>query len=333
LANPGKDKDGRRSVSDIVLRAGAVAGALASIVGLGALLWPDSPGRLAASLENVEADVNVGLAEFSARQRTAEAGTAVEITRPPGGARPYTVLAGVQSERDLAQQPEPEGAPESPPAEAPPEATSPAEPEVDPQAQPETGVEPEMETGAQRQLDELSEAQVVDEVEEKLPSEKLPPGCEYELAGGDGAAELQCAHVQALRFLAPGDVDEESSGQATVAAKDLLKVLRGTRVRPLSGGTSEPLGATLNFDLSLEGYEGKRVEVRWSLYNARADVRVPRDWLVNRRALVAEPDAPSERASNDFWVPLPRQRGPFFVRLTAYDGGTRIARADSETFR
>ena len=120
---------------------------------------------------------------------------------------------------------------------------------------------------------------------------------------------------------------------AVAAAKDLLKVLRGTRERQLPGDTPEPVGVTLNFDLTLEGYEGKRVDVRWSLYNADDGVRVPRDWLVNRRALVAEPDAPSERASSDFWIPLPRQRGPFFVRLTAYDGESRIARADSKPFR
>jgi len=296
---------------------------------------------VAAGLDNVEVDLNVGLAEFSARQRTANAGSAVEVTRSPGGPMPYTVLASVQSpEGGLAQQPEPEIAPESPPREvAPespppevvPEATPPTEPEVEPQDQSETSVQPE--TGVEPELDELSEAQVVDEVEQKLPSEELPAGCEYELAGGDGPAGVQCDDEQALEFLAPGDVDEDSSGGATAAAKDLLKVLRDTRVRPLAGDSSEPLGVTVNFDLDLEGYEGKRVEVRWSLYTARAGVRVPRDWLLNRRALVARPDAPSERASNGFWVPLPRQKGPFFVRLTAYDGDKRIARADSKPFR
>jgi len=118
-------------LSDSVVRAGAVAGALASIVGLGALVWPDSPGRLAASLENVGLDLNVGYSEFLSRQRTADAGTAVAGTR------------------------------------------------------------------------------------------------------GDGSAT------------------EEGSGRAVAAARDLLKVLRGTRERELPGDTSEPLGVTPSFDLTL----------------------------------------------------------------------------------
>jgi len=41
-----------------------VAGAVASVVGLGALLRSDSPGRLAASVENVAVDLDVGFSEL-----------------------------------------------------------------------------------------------------------------------------------------------------------------------------------------------------------------------------------------------------------------------------
>ena len=60
---------------------------------------------------------------------------------------------------------------------------------------------------------------------------------------------------------------------------------------------------------------------------------MPREWLVNRRALVARPEVASDRASGDFWVPLPRRRGPYFVRLGVYDEGTRLTFADTESFR
>jgi len=51
-----------------------VATALAAIVGLVTLLWPDAPPRLKAQLDHIEVDTNVRLSEFSARQRVADAG-------------------------------------------------------------------------------------------------------------------------------------------------------------------------------------------------------------------------------------------------------------------
>ena len=91
---------------------------------------------------------------------------------------------------------------------------------------------------------------------------------------------------------------------------------------------------TVSFDLQLEGFKGRRSYVRWSLYDARADRRVPRDWLINRRVLSMRGKANSDRASKEFWVPLPRRQGPFFVRVSAYDDqGTRLTYEDTKAFR
>jgi len=41
-----------------------------------------------------------------------------------------------------------------------------------------------------------------------------------------------------------------------------------------------------------------------------------------------------DRESSEFWVPLPKRRGPFFVRLTVYDDeGERLTFSDSKSFR
>jgi len=129
-------------------------------------------------------------------------------------------------------------------------------------------------------------------------------------------------------------VDALTGDGAVAKAKALLKVLDNTRARSLPSGATEPLGVTLGFDLELEGFEGERVEVRWSLYDAGAGERVPRDWLSNRRALAMRPEAAFDRPSAEFWVPLPKQRGPYFVRLSTYDDqGKRLAYADSKSFR
>ncbi len=56
---------------------------------------------------------------------------------------------------------------------------------------------------------------------------------------------------------------------------------------------------------------------------------MPRDWLLNRRAV----QLTDEGASHDFWVPLPKLRGPFFVRIGIYDEGKRLTFRDSRPFR
>jgi len=111
------EEKGRRSLLDLILRAGAVATALAAIVGLVTLLWPDAPPRLKAQLDHFQADTNVRLSEFAARQRVADAGTtpsrrlavsrsrqggqAVMLLATHGGSRELPLLAGPEDPEDF----------------------------------------------------------------------------------------------------------------------------------------------------------------------------------------------------------------------------------------
>jgi len=144
---------------------------------------------------------------------------------------------------------------------------------------------------------------------------------------------------------ADGDVVEGDDGaepasrtEAIQSANKFLRALRGTRVRRSSSAsgsvTQEVLGVTVSFDLQLEGLKGRHSYVRWSLYSARGNRRVPRDWLINRRVLSLQGKANEDRASKEFWVPLPRAKGPFFVRVSAYDDqGSRLTYEDTKPFR
>ena len=327
------EEKGRWSLLDLILRAGAVATALAAIVGLVTLLWPDAPPRLRAKLDNLEVDTNVRLSEFSARQRVADAGVtparrlavsprsrqggqAVLLLASHGGPRELPLLAG-----------SPEGGGGSP--QGGPGETEDAQPQPDGTEGPSSQQPDETEApGFQSELDppESESKSGSSEDEQKRVEEQFPEaedGCSLGTTvrceeGSEGAAA-----VDAL------------TGEGAVAkAKALLKVLNNTRARSLPSGATEPLGVTLGFDLELEGFKGRSVEVRWSLYDAGAGERVPRDWLSNRRALAVRPEAAFDRPSAEFWVPLPKQRGPFFVRLSVYDDqGRRLAYADSKSFR
>ena len=350
-ASGDEEKQGRRSLADIVVRLGAIATALGAIIGVATLLWPDSPVRLVASLDRLEVDAGVALSEFSARQRVADAGAdptlvaarnagegpvlaathrsppAIALAQAPdGGAAPSQ---GPDDQAPDGGDAPSQGSEDQPQSEdsQPPPAESQGEPSPSEPGRSESSTQSDGASSQRR-----SEGEILTKVKEKLPPEKLPDACSYEgsdvVCGGSDEAFMR-------RLLPPSDIEEGAGGDGAVAnAKALLAVLENTRSRPVSSGGTEPMGVTLSFDLELEGFSGKKAEVRWSLYDAGARKRVPRDWLVNRRALALRPEAAFDRESSEFWVPLPKRRGPFFVRLTVYDDeGERLTFSDSKSFR
>ena len=94
-----------------------------------------------------------------------------------------------------------------------------------------------------------------------------------------------------------------------------------------------PVGVTVNYDVTLTGFRGRPVTVRWSLHRLNGAV-LPYDWLRSEAAkrLIGEFD--KDTASDRFWVPLPRIGGPFFVRVELYDqDGVRLTYRDTERIR
>jgi hypothetical protein len=305
----GDDNRARTSLADRVIKAGAVAAAIASIVGLVTLLWPEGddepePTKRDASFDEVEVSRPLSLAEFSSRQEFADAGASL---------RPVAITA--QGPAEGGQPPEVDPVP-------PPQT----EPEPPPQT--ETSTTPEDGSGGEG--DGEPPVVILGEVEQKLPETKLPENCRYETV--DGQPQVLCRQAQALLFLPDDEVEDTGGDQVAANAEALLKVLRNTRSRPLPSGKSEPLGVTVHFDLTVEGYQGKEIDVRWSLYDAGSRSRLSPDWLVNRRALRARPEVQSDSAEGEFWIPLPPQKGPYYVRIAAYDGRNLLASEKSKPF-
>jgi hypothetical protein len=129
--------------------------------------------------------------------------------------------------------------------------------------------------------------------------------------------------------------DEDGSpaevNPATVK-RQLVKLLASTRTLASGGGKVQPVGVTVNYNVSLTGFRGRTVTVRWSLYSAEGGV-VPRDWLRNRPIRWLKGEAEKDSASDSFWVPLPKIGGRFFVRIGLYkEDGVRLDYADTEEF-
>jgi hypothetical protein len=128
----------------------------------------------------------------------------------------------------------------------------------------------------------------------------------------------------------------EGEDPVDVVAQRVQKIFRGIRTGVVDQATGKRplLGVDVNFDVSVTGYNGRKVEVRWSLHRLRNGVdSTPIDWLVDRRVLRLTPDASTAKASPEFWAPLPKGKGTYFIRVGLYDGDTRLATQDTPHFR
>jgi len=282
------------------------------------------PAERGAELSDVAIDRNVTLDEYAIRHENDSASR-------PGSA------SLMHLEVHLVAQAIPE--------DVPPEEPEPQEPE---EPQPEEPEPEEPQPGGQTTADDMGvllrrpfspkESEALNAgVQEVIDESQLDvgPACE------EDAMQPKCP-LPALLFL-PADVEagvltveQEGPLSAETVARRLRKIFNGTRTRPLSpaGGKRQMVGATVNFNVSMTGFDDGRADVRWSLYSAGDNALVPRDWLRTQRALSLRGEANKDSASGEFWVPLPKAKGPFFIRLGVYDDdNTRLDYADTPRFR
>jgi hypothetical protein len=123
--------------------------------------------------------------------------------------------------------------------------------------------------------------------------------------------------------VAPEDYSPEQEKQVTAQAA-LVKT---------STGTAEPVGRLVDLSVAFHGLKHRCIQLRWSLYEAPTGVRAKELWLRDRPALRFVPDRQDQSASQQFWVPVPRRGGRFFVRMGLFEpDGTRLTVARTEMF-
>jgi len=88
-------------------------------------------------------------------------------------------------------------------------------------------------------------------------------------------------------------------------------------------------GVFVEFDVSIIGYNGQPLPLRWSLFDAVSGSEVSEAKGTTLRA-----EAPSDRATWHIWAPLPRRRGKFFLLIQLFDpkGVVPLDRAQTESF-
>jgi hypothetical protein len=336
-ANDGSGSRNWPNPIQLLLGVGGIAAAILSIAGVISLLTPNEPPSPRGSFESVTADQGQGFREFVSRLETAS----LPGTGTGGRSAAYLASVPLLDSAQVAQSPNGTVDPGSTDTETlPPDTTDTETPPTDTTDTdtPSTDTTDTDTPSTDTPID-TEDGQVLDDLQSSLPPEQLPPNWRYKDTNGDTGLLLpRKDRDEAMSWLDPsssapgssGDSGDRKSGEVVVAAKELLRVFRVTRRQPVSGSDkTEPVGAAVNFNLSLENLKGQAVVVRWSMYRAGAGSALPHDWLVNRRIFVEEIERSKHTVSKQFWVPLPRRPGPYFVRLSAWDGAERLDYQDS----
>ncbi len=306
-----------------MIAAGAVAGAIGTIVGLRHVIWPPPPPELRASISNLGFDPNVTLAEYRVRNEGASA---------PAPARRREQLAAELSSTTTAPT-------TTAPTTTEPTTTEPTTTEPT-TTEPTTGTT----TGTTGEhgvvpLSPVARAQLDAGVHEALNGTEPVPGGTLQMGTvdlGDKCVEnfaspncgLGSSSLEGLGVRNP-DGSPANLDPAEFARR-LRKLLATSRMQAVPGGKVVPVGVTVNYDVSLTGFRGRSVTVRWSLHRPNG-ATLPYDWLRSEAARRLIGEADKDSASDSFWVPLPRTGAPFFVRLALYDeDGVRLTYADTK---
>ncbi len=92
------------------------------------------------------------------------------------------------------------------------------------------------------------------------------------------------------------------------------------------------VGKVISFDISVIGFKGKRLPIRWSTHFENGEV-VPDERLKNQLALELQSDECHDGGRRAIWTPLPAETGTFFVRITLADRhGEELAAVDTPLF-
>jgi hypothetical protein len=95
----------------------------------------------------------------------------------------------------------------------------------------------------------------------------------------------------------------------------------------------QPFGELISVNLELAGLQGQPVFLSWSIFQKDGENHLSKSWLGNFVAYRLEGTTNDDTGTLEMWIPLPKQHGPYFVRLTLTSpGGASLASMDSGLF-
>jgi hypothetical protein len=167
---------------------------------------------------------------------------------------------------------------------------------------------------------------VVDSVGSQVAGHNPLDTCEHRI---DGVCAV------ALQLITAASTDPEGDPvPKDVAVRRLIGLLNATRTTITPSGDTVPQGVELAFNVQLLGLEGRRVFITWSVFERNSRDRLFGNWLRTNTSYRLKARDDDDPVDLNIWVPLPKERGRYFVRIWAYvdDDREPIQHRDSPRF-
>jgi hypothetical protein len=128
--------------------------------------------------------------------------------------------------------------------------------------------------------------------------------------------------------------DASAAGKpAAKTTAERVRELKDMRTAKVKGSRKRQLvGVVVSANVEVSGLRGKEVMLSWSMWQTGGDQRVYGAWLNERLAYRLKATTDDDTASLDFWVPLPRTRGPYIIRARLAYNGDALAAGDTQPF-
>jgi hypothetical protein len=287
------------TASKAITSAGAIAGAIVAIVGVGKLVIPDkqpSNPHDSVSIRAVQA-IPQSLSDFRpALRREREA---------DGGSITGTIVLAANALKLLAEVTH-----DRPAERANAQVLAPKVPVVLPEAT----------TSADFVA---TAATIVDTAQPLVPDVNLE-SCDLKMGG-------VCMAI--LFMLGAISVDREGRAVAPeVAAKRIATVLSRTRTVK-AGGRRVPLGLLVTTKIRLVGLNHRDVSLMWSVLPIDGQGALGPVWRGPNLSYRLSAEDEDDRVVVPLWIPLPKRKGRYIVRLDAFRGNADLEQADSKPFR
>lgn len=119
---------------------------------------------------------------------------------------------------------------------------------------------------------------------------------------------------------------------AAEAARRLVNVLGRTRTVKTQNGKRDPLGVIVTANMQLEGLLGRELGVYWEVWTPSGASRLYDRWLDEVRVARIAAERERDAGAVQFWVPMPKRPGSYFIHVIIRDGDKVLFVARSDIF-
>ncbi len=157
-------------------------------------------------------------------------------------------------------------------------------------------------------------------------SMRLAPAAESTATTGPCGSDAGCV----LRSINPTNDDGTPMAPAK-KAEVVRQVVKGSRTTWVKKTRKrEMVGAVINVNVELIGLRGKRVLLSWQFWRGDGHTQVYGNWLNDNYAYEIIPGSNHDSAALNFWIPMPKKKGPYFIRTKLTKDGQPLATIDSK---